>query len=305
MPSLPKPLRGVIPPMVTPLSKPDTLDERGVEKLVEHILEGGVHGLFVLGTTGEAPGLAHPVRHALVRQVCAQVSGRVPVLVGITDTSMTETFHLATTAAEAGATALVAAPPFYFPNGQPELVEYFEHLAPALPLPLFLYNMPTHTKTFLEVGTVRRLMAQETIAGIKDSSGDMSYFHELLRLRAERPGWAVLAGPETLLAESVLLGGDGGVCGGANLDPQLFVRLFEAADCGNLPTVRELHARVMEMACTLYRIGRHGSSFIKSVKCSLSELGICNDFMSEPMHRFREPERALVRETLARLGLLS
>ena len=116
---LPKPLRGVIPPMVTPLLDNRTLDLKGLERLVEHILDGKVHGLFLLGTTGEAPNLSYDLRHELVRRVCKQVNGRVPVLVGITDTVFTESMRLAESAARAGAEALAAAPPYYFTRASP------------------------------------------------------------------------------------------------------------------------------------------------------------------------------------------
>ncbi len=168
------PLTGIIPPLITPLHSRDALDVAGLERLVEHVLAGGVHGLFVLGTTGEAPSLSYRLRRELIERVCRQVAGRVPVLVGITDTAFVEAVHLAQFAAEAGAQALVLAPPYYFPNSQPELLEYVQHLAPELPLPLFLYNMPTHTKTIFDVETVRCAMEIPNIVGLKDSSATWS-----------------------------------------------------------------------------------------------------------------------------------
>ncbi len=108
---LPSPLRGIIPPMVTPLLDRDTLDVAGLERLIEHILSGGVHGLFILGTTGEAPSLSYRLRYELIERVCRQVKGRVPVLVGITDTCFTESLNTANKARDAGAQAVVLAPP--------------------------------------------------------------------------------------------------------------------------------------------------------------------------------------------------
>src|SRR5512139_1726038 len=222
-PLLPRPLRGIIPPMVTPLLDYDTLDAAGLERLIEHILAGGVHGLFILGTTGEAASLSHRLRHELVERVCSQVRGRVPVLVGITDTSFVESVELARKSAQAGARALVLAPPYYFPTGQPELLEYLEHLLPELPLPLFLYNMPNRPKPAFAPETVRTAADLPGVAGLKDSSANMIYFRELQFLLEDRPDFTLLMGPEQLLAESVLLGAHGGVCGGANLLPRLYV----------------------------------------------------------------------------------
>lgn len=294
---------GIIPPMVTPLLGRDTLDHAGLERLIEHILGGGVHGLFILGTTGEAPGLSYALRREFIQRTVAQVAGRVPVLVGITDTSFVESVALARFAAEAGATALVASAPYYFPLGQPELGEYVRHLAAEMPLPLFLYNMPTHTKVAFEPETVRRAMEIENVIGLKDSSASMTYFHQIVRLLPARPDWTLLIGPEELLAESVLLGGHGGVCGGANLCPRLYVDLYDAAAHGDLAQVRRLHARVIEIASTLYRVGSHGSSFIKGLKGALSCLGLCDDFLAEPFQHFAPEERAQVKHILEELGI--
>jgi 4-hydroxy-tetrahydrodipicolinate synthase len=296
-------MRGIIPPLITPLRARDELDVPGLERLIEHVLAGGVHGIFVLGTTGEAPSLSYRLRRELIERTCRLVAGRVPVLAGITDTSFVEAVSLSRWAAECGAQALVVSAPYYFPNSQPELLEYVQHLAPELPLPLFLYNMPTHTKTIFEVETVRRAMQIPNIVGLKDSSANMIYFHRLIELLPERPDWSLFIGPEELLAESLLLGGHGGVCGGANLQPRLYVDLYEAGVAGQLDRVRTLHARVMRTSSTLYHVGRHGSAFLKAIKCALHETGICDDFVAEPFHRFREEERARVREALAALEI--
>src|SRR5215470_3994533 len=111
------PLTGIIPPMVTPLRSRDELDVPGLERLIEHILSGGVSGLFILGTTGEGPSLSYRLRRELVERVCKQNKKRVPILVGITDTSFVESVSLARHSADCGADAVVAAPPYYMPEG--------------------------------------------------------------------------------------------------------------------------------------------------------------------------------------------
>ena len=301
--SLPK-YHGIIPPMVTPLRDRDTLDVAGLERLIEHILAGGVHGLFILGTTGEGPSLSYRLRKELIERTCRQVKNRVPVLTGISDTAFQESLNMARWSADAGADALVVAPPYYLPEGQPELQEYLDHLVPELPLPLFLYNMPALTKVVLEPDTVRCAMDKPRVIGLKDSSGSMSYLQRILALLPHRPDWSVLLGPEEMLADALLAGAHGGVNGGANLFPRLYVRLFEAARAGNLARVRELHGLVMRVSEGLYHIGRHNSATIKGLKGALSLSGVCDDFMAEPFQRFREPERARVRQVLEELNPL-
>ncbi|HEY4984432.1 MAG TPA: dihydrodipicolinate synthase family protein [Verrucomicrobiae bacterium] len=292
------PLTGIIPPMVTPLRDRDELDVAGLERLVERILGGGVNGLFILGTTGEGPSLSYRLRRELIERVCKQVKNRAPVLVGITDTAFVESVNLACHAADAGASAVVVAPPYYLPEGQPELREYLDHLVVELPLPLFIYNMPALTKVSYELETVRHAMDNPRIIGLKDSSGNLDYYKRAAELLKHRSDWSLLIGPEELLLESISVGGLGGVSGGANLFPKLYVRLCEAALAGDNVRARELQTQVLRISSSLYHIGKHSSSIIKGIKCALACLGVCDDFMAEPFHRFRADERALVQSRL-------
>ena len=284
--------------MVTPLRDRDNLDTEGLERLIEHILSGGVSGLFIMGTTGEGPALSYRLRRELIWRVCKQVNNRVPVLVGITDTAFVESVHIARSAAESGASAVVLAPPYYLPEAQPELQEYIEHIVPELTLPLFLYNMPALTKVHFELDTIRRAMDEPRIIGFKDSSGDLDYFKNVAGLIRRRPDWSLFIGPEEKLFDSLQLGGHGGVSGGANLFPKLYVRLAEAHQAGDLARARELQLQVQRVSDAFYHIGKYSSSIIKGIKCALSCLGVCDDFMAEPFHRFRAGEHELVKTRL-------
>ena len=289
--------------MVTPLKDWDTLDNQGIEKLINHILNGGVHGLFVLGTTGEAPSLSHQLRKEVIKRTLDQVGTKVPVLVGITDTSFIETINIAEFAAEAGASAVVLAPPYYFPAGQFELIEYIEHLEQRLPLPLFLYNMPSHTKMIFEPETVKKASELPGVIGLKDSSGNMVYFHQLQQLFKDQDDFILFVGTEELLGETLVLGGHGGVCGGANLIPELYVSMYETSIGGDLKKMGELHERIMQVSSSIYSVGKYKSSYLKGLKCALSIMDLCNDFMAEPFHKFRETERGIIRQHLIELGL--
>ncbi len=136
------PARAFLPPLVTPLHSRDKLDVEGLEKLIEHVISGGVHGVFVLGSTGEAPSLSHGTRREVVDHACRIVRGRIPVFVGITDTAFEESVELARQAETAGAQALVVTSPFYYVIGQAGLAGYLERLVAELPLPILLYNIP-------------------------------------------------------------------------------------------------------------------------------------------------------------------
>jgi len=294
-------LSGIIPPVVTPLCGRDALDVAGLERLVEHVVGGGVSGLFILGTTGEGPSLSYHLRRELIQRVCSQVNRRVPVLVGITDTAFVESVNLARHAAEVGADAVVAAPPYYLPEAQPELREYLDHLLAELPVPLYLYNMPALTKVNVEAETLRWALDQPRILGLKDSSGDPEYFRSAARLLRQRPDWSLFIGPEEKLLVALQTGGHGGVSGGANLFPELYVGLHRAFQAGNLVRAGELQAQIQRVSDALYRIGKHSSAIIKGIKGALACRGLCDDFMAEPFHRFRSEERALLMERLKEL----
>ena len=295
-------IRGIIPPMVTPLLGYDELDTEGTAKLVEHIIAGGVHGLFILGTTGEAQSLSQKLRLQFVELVCSLVDGRIPVLVGISSTSLQESLELAQCAKVNGAAGVVAAPPYYFPMSQVEIYEYYEALADASPLPLYLYNMPSHVKSYIEIPTVVKLSEHANIAGLKDSSGNMVYFRKLCHLLGKRDDFAIYVGPEELTGECILIGADGGINGGANLFPEVFVSMFDAAEKKDVAKVREVQERIMEIGNSLYNVGKYSSSLIKGIKCSLSLLGICSGYVEWPYREFLPSERVLVRKALLELG---
>jgi 4-hydroxy-tetrahydrodipicolinate synthase len=297
------PLKGIIVPLVTPLADRDRLDDDGLQRVIEHVIAGGVHGLFLLGTTGEAPSLSERLKRELIELACRQVHGRVPVLVGVTDTSLVDSIALARFAAEQQAQGVVLAPPPYFPLNQADLAAYVREFAAESPLPLYLYNMPSHSKVEFEPATVRGLLDLPNLAGIKDSSGQMLYFNELLQLAADRPDLTVLMGPEELLAESVLIGGHGGVCGGANLHPRLYVELYEAAISGDLNLVHKLQHRVLRLSARLYSVGDPPSGYLTGLKCAMSCLGLCSDRLAEPLHALSDDRRATIARHLKDLGL--
>ncbi len=298
------PLSGIIPPLVTPLKGNDELDIESLERLIEHLIAGGVHGLFILGTTGEEQSLSYPLRQQMIRETCRINNNRLPVLVCITDTSIVESIKLAQLAADCGASGVVSAPPYYFATGQPELAEFYETLVPQLPLPVFLYNMPSHTKVNFAPATIHRIAANKQVVGFKDSSANTVYFQSVMYAMKERPDFAMLVGPEEVTGECVLLGAHGGINGGANMFPELYVGMYNAAKAGNLTEVKRLQQFIMQISMSVYTVGQHGSSYLKGLKCALSLLGVINDdFVAAPFNKFNEPEREKVRKALAALPI--
>jgi 4-hydroxy-tetrahydrodipicolinate synthase len=295
---------GVIPPLVTPIRKDGDFDSEGFERLVHSLLDAGVHGLFVLGTTGEGPALSQEMQRQVVRSAVESAEGRAPVYVGITDASVSELLKLADDSAEAGADALVVAPPPYSPAAGPELNHYLDHLVERLPLPMLLYTIPSRTGP-VSMASILHAMSLKGCIGFKDSSANMVAMHEaILRRDERRPDFKVLVGPEELMAEALLLGADGAVAGGANLFPALFVRQFQAVEQIDLETIRRLHRVIMKLSTSLYRGGQHSSSFIKCVKQGLESRGICSGRPLWPYESFTPEDARRIDEMVKQAATL-
>lgn len=299
------PLRGIIPPLATPLSSIDTLDLPGLERLIEHVLGGGAHGLFILGTTGEGPALSYRLRRELIERVCAQVGTRVPVLVGITDSAYVESLQLAEFAAKAGVSAVVAATPFYFRFGQGDILRLIESLAKDSPLPLYLYNQPELTKINFEPQTVARAAEIPNVVGVKDSCGEIGYIKQVLSMIGKsHPEFSVLVGPERLLAEALQYGAHGGVPGGANIFPDIPVRLYQAFVDGKHEEVQELQAELIAVGSPIWNVGEEEPGFLRRLKGALSVLGICSGLPTWPYEQASEDEKKQLEAHLKKHGIV-
>jgi 4-hydroxy-tetrahydrodipicolinate synthase len=287
---LPRPLRGIITPLVTPLAESGELDPTGLGRLVEHVIGGGVTGLFILGTTGEGPSLSYRLREQMIRRTCALARGRVPVLVSVSDTAISETERAACIASEAGAAAAVLAPPYYFRYSQADLLRYVELVASRIPLPVLLYNIPQLTKVAFEPETVGGAALIPGVLGIKDSSRDLAYLARVVEAVRARPDFTILNGPEEILAEAMRAGSHGGVCGGSNLRPEWFMDLFRAASNEDWDEADRLQRKVLEMSAALYETGHPDTSYLRGLKSSLELAGICRAQLAPPLTKFTDAE---------------
>ncbi len=294
------PLKGIIPPLVTPLISYQELDIPGLERLIEHQLSGGVHALFILGSNGEAPSLSYELRKEYIKRTCELVNKKIPVLVGITDSAMASSLEIAEYSQKVGADAVVVAPPFYFPISDMEMLDYLETLAPGLALPFLIYNIPSHTKKHLTEEIVTRAKDLGAL-GIKDSSGDMLHLYSLIEKFKDSPDFSIITGTEIYLPETIMHGGHGAVPGGANMFPKLFVDLYEASVSNDLDTISLLREKVMLLYQTIYQVGKSSSRFLKGTKCVLSLMGICNDYLAPPLQRFNSDERKQIKAYIEKI----
>ena len=274
-------IRGIVVPLLTPLSSPETIDEEAARRLIDHVIAGGVHAIFILGSTGEGPALSGREQRRFIRCCAEAVGGRVPLLAGISGGAAAESARLGRFAADAGADAVVSAVPCYLPPDAEEQVAFYRYLAKEVPLPLFAYNMPSLTRVSMTLSTVERILEIPGVAGCKDSSGDLDAFRELVNRFGGRPGISLLSGPDELTAETVAMGGDGGVNGGANLRPRLFSGLYEAAARGDAAAVGPLQARVVELG-KIYGDPVTAPGVIRALKREAARMGLLRNILAVP-----------------------
>jgi 2-dehydro-3-deoxy-D-pentonate aldolase len=300
---MPRPIRGIIPPMITPLVDANTLDRPAAVNLVERLVAAEVSGLFILGTTGEAQALSHQVRQELVHLVCSTAAMRVPVLVGISDTAAHESIRFAHFAEAAGASAVVLTAPYYFALSQEELLRYVSCVAGSIDLPVYLYNIPSHTRNAFAPETVQAAARIRNVYGFKDSSGDMNYLARVVSALADRPDFSILCGPEELLAEAMRLGAHGGISGGSNLWPRLYLELYRAAAAGDEAGLTSLQKIVLDISRAVYRRRPESSSYLRGLKCALSEMGYCRNVMTEPFEPLTGKEAGAIRTAIKQISL--
>lgn len=292
-------LEGVIVPLLTPVHGDESLDEPALERLIEHVLAGGVHGVFVLGSTGEFAALDDGMKLQVVRRTCEIVRGRVPVLAGVNQLGTRRTAEMARCCFDLGVSAVVGSAPFYYMHNQGELLRHFEALVRATEGPLVLYNIPQRVKLALAVDTVDRLARIDRVIGIKDSAGEMAMFEQFLALRKRHAHFRVSQGSERMAVQSLAAGADGLVLGQANVAPRLCRDLYDAGQRGDLVRAEALQTRLTQLA----GIVRHNSG-PAAMKSALHALGVCEPHVIAPFEPLSPGQADDVRATLRDLELL-
>lgn len=235
-------LRGTIPPMATPIhSESGEIDHETLESYTEFLTDGGVHGLFPCGSTGEFTSLTAQQRRSVIDTVVR--SADVPVLAGCGDTSIGDVSEHVDAARDAGADAAVVVTPYYLDVPQDGLQAYFEQIADRADLPVILYNIPSLTGHPISLDVATALAEHDNVIGLKDTSGDMSYHYKLIQ---RTPGdFDVLQGLTSLAVASLDIGSDGLVAGPANVFPEALVETYDAHCDGNRERAGELMRSVV------------------------------------------------------------
>ena len=305
----PTALHGIIPPMCTPLTDDGELDLPSIHSLVEHLIAGGVHGIFALGSTGEFAALTGRERQTLLETAVAAVGGRVPVLAGILDTSTARCIENGLAAKAAGADAVVLATSYYFRNSQQEIVDHFRAVKAAVGLPLLAYDVPSAVNVKLEFATVVRLAEEGVIAGLKDSSGATEVFRRVLIATRGIPGFRVFTGSELIIDACFRMGAAGSVPGLGNVFPAEYVQIYHLARAGDWDAAAALQERLLMCFFELITQGDAGysasASALGGFKTGLKVKGAIRSTQTgAPLHSFSAAEEERVADVMRRHGFL-
>lgn len=302
-------LRGVIPPVVTPRTAAGALDTDSLARVVDHLIDGGVDGLFVLGSSGEVPYMTNAERAIVTSTVIDATRGRVPVLAGASEQTTARVVDEAKALIDAGVDALVVTTPFYALSDQHEIARHFTTIKERTALPLFAYDVPVRTHVKLSTSLLTRLARNGAIDGVKDSSGDDVSFRQLLLATADIDGFRVFTGHEVVVDGALLGGAHGAVPGLGNVDPAGYARMFAASQAGDWAQVRAEQDRLARVFDIVYtpdssRVSG-GAAGLGAFKTALQVLGvIASNRMSEPMESLDADETAAIRDILVETGLL-
>ena len=306
--AMPEIFGGVVPPLCTPFTANGEVDAASLERLVDYQIEGGVAGIFALGSTSETGAMNDAQRREVLDLTVKYVNGRVPVLAGVIAMSTGSTIDYARMAEELGADAVVAVGPFYIRPSQEEVKHHFRQIHAATSLPIMAYHIPFNVQTELTTQTLVELAAEGLITGVKDSSGDEANFRAIVAAMKDYPHVSVFTGAELTVDYAIFAGADGVVPGLGNVDPAGYRRLFDAAKAGDWDTARAEQARLTALFSIIRQAtpGRVGftSAALGGFKTALRELGVIEtNMMAKPMTPLNDEEAGRNREILTASGL--
>ena len=300
--------KGVIPPVVIPLTKDRTLDLVSFSRNIERMIEAGVDGLFFLGSSGEVAFLTDAQRQHVLQEAVSIVRGRVPVLAGIIDMETLRVIDQAKRAEAIGVDALVATAPFYALGGPKETERHFRAIRENTDLPLFAYALPVCVHTKLDPTMLVRLGTDGVLQGVKDSSGDdVSFRWLILENRDAGHPLQLLTGHEVCVDGAYLAGADGSVPGLANVDPVSYVEQWKAAQAGDwerVKTIQDHLARLMFVTRRVKATVGFGAG-VGAFKTALWQMGLFEtNQMREPVQALAGDDVAAIVEVLKSEGLM-
>lgn len=302
-----KQIKGVIVPILTPLKPDESVDVPSLRRLVNYLIDNGVHGIWVSGTTGEFANLSDKERLISMDAVVDEVNGRVPIIGNVSGASTQLSVNMALEAQEMGMDGIAVTPPYYYPNAQDELLDHYRHIRARVGLPLWVYNIPQTVKTAVAPGTIATLAGEGAVVGVKDSSGAGELLAEL-NVLCQQGGISLLRflGTAFRITTAGSVGVQGVIPGIANLIPAACAYGWEAGESGDDEGVRKSNAAIIasQKLARLAQGGGPNAASFAGMKSALKHMGVIDhDAVSRPLRPFTDAEKAGIPPILEELGL--
>ena len=292
-------IRGVIPPILTPVDAEDRVDETGLKRVIDHVLAGGVHGILSLGSNGEFFALAPEEQERAASITIEHVKGRVPVYFGIGAIATKECVRQARLAEKLRAQAITILPPMFLCPNDDELYTHFRTVAESTDLPMLLYNNPDRMRVGISASLIERLADVPNIVGMKDSSGDLSLTAEFIR-RTRHKGFKVMAGRDLMILATLVYGGVGCVAATANIVPGLVVCIYDKFCAGDLQGALEAQYKLAPL-----RVAFNLGSFPVVTKDAANLIGLDVGSPIRPNASCSQANMAKLKQILKEVGAIS
>lgn len=285
--------RGVIPALVTPLSREGDLLEQGLRDVIDYTIAAGVHGVFVLGSAGEFYGLSRETRRRVIEIAVEHTAGRVPVYAGASEITTRSAVEVARTAQEiGGVSALSVLTPYFMSPTQSELVRHFTAVAAGTELPIILYTNPARAHVELTLETIVALSKVDNIIGLKDSAGDLAFTRRVIQETPE--DFSVLIGRDNLILDALRAGAAGAIASTANIAPAISVGIYSAFAAGDLDEARRRQEELVPLRALLDK-----ATFPVVLKEGLRMAGVEAGYCLQPASELTEPYRTRLAEYVA------
>ena len=290
---------GIIVPLVTPFDAQQNVDEAALRRIINHVIDGGVHGVFVAGTTSEFYALSPEEHSELFRIAVDEVRGRVPVYAGATGVTTRDAVHLTELAEQAGVDAVSVLTPYFISLTQEELYRHYKTIAESTSLPVILYDNKPKTNLTLKPATVERLAQIKNIVAMKDSTGDLTNTVEILRRTRHQDDFHVLMGRDSLIFAALCSGVSGAVAACANVAPRLVADIYDKFIAGEYLAAREAQFELVPL-----RIAFSLGSFPAVIMEALHMIGVDAGACKLPTGALTDDERTQLRTILTQMKLL-
>lgn len=267
-------IKGIITPNLTPMNADETINYEALSKEINRLIDNGIHGVFPVGTNGEAYALSFEEKVNIFKETVKVADGRVPIYAGVGCVTTRETISLAKEAEKLGVDVLSVITPYFAQLSQEEIFKHFKEVAESVSIPILLYNIPARTGNNIEVNTAKRLAEIENIKGIKDSSGNFLNILGYLEIKDYKKDFSVLSGNDALILSTLQAGGDGAVAGCSNIYPKVMAGIYDEYKRGNYDQALDNQKKVINLR-SLFKYGNPNTIIKKTAQLAGFNVGKC------------------------------